>query len=148
MYNQESYKMYKKYLKESHNFDDLFDGESWENKDESCGCSDIGWGPESFSDSVRMMPVSELLNQIKGTDEGLYRKLVYYIRDTYHEDNKPTSEPSMPLSIEDMDDTPISSCSMKPVGAISIIRKESKETKTKDLNLMIEIHKAKKEIEK
>lgn len=151
MNNKDVAEIYNRYtnsklLKENH-FDDLFDDESWQSPDTDSCCMDSepGWGPESFSDSVRTMPVSELLNQIKGHDEGLYRKLIYYIRDTYHEDNKPTSEPSFdsPISIEDIDDN-ISSCGMSPIKRISIIRKESVEPKQKDLDLLISIHKAKK----
>jgi len=123
--------------KRSINENHQFDSDSWD-QGSSCGCGDLGSGPEMFSDSIRTMPVSELLNQLKGTDEGLYRKLVYYIRDTYHEDNQPTSEP---ISIEDIVSS--SSCSMKPVGSISIIRKESKENGP-SLDLMIEAWKAKK----
>lgn len=139
------YNMSNKRLNEFHHPEHKsFDMSSWEDTGSSCGCGDMGTGPEMFSDAIRTMPVSELLNQLKGTDEGLYRKLVYYIRDTYHEDNKPVSEPSFdnPISIEDV--IAPSSCGMgSPVKSISIIRKESNQ-KGPDLDLMLEAWKAKK----
>lgn len=133
-------------MKRKHKFiKEMFDMGSWDDmSSSSCGCGDNS-GPEMFSDAIRNMPVSELLNQIKGTDEGLYRKLVYYIRDTYHEDNKQDFSYDSPISIED-----ISSCDSSPIrGSVSIIRRESNSTKKgPNLDLIIEAYKAKKEIKK
>lgn len=39
-----------------------------------------------FTDDVLNMTLRDLFNQVKGTDEGLYRKLVYYVYDKFHED--------------------------------------------------------------
>lgn len=55
-----------------------------------CGMDDV----ENFSDEVRNMTVGELLNQVKGNNEDLYRSLVTFLRDTYQEfDNEPEGPP-------------------------------------------------------
>ena len=139
-------------IKEDFGSCETFKPEAWEKEEQhepSCGCQNINAsaeGPESFSDTIRDMPVSELLNQIKGTDEGLYRKLVYYIRDTYHEGEQQSdsNEFENPISIEDI--MGASGMGMSPIKTISVMSHESKKGPSTDL--MVESFKALKAVKK
>lgn len=62
-----------------------------------CFGSDVDY-PEIFSDDIHNMTVGTLLNQIKGNDEDLYRKLVKYIRYVYYE-GEISPEPAEPNNL-------------------------------------------------
>lgn len=88
-----------------------------------CGC--MGDDVENFSDEIRNMPVSELLNQIKGNNNDLYRSLVTYIRDTYQEfdsDNIPEGPPAPLVTLDPPDSSPMSDIIGKIGDAIAHIR--------------------------
>ena len=127
-------------------------------------------GPDDhtrFSDDVLNMTLRDLFNQVKGTDEGLYRKLIYYVHDKMHDtpsyDDEIDSMYDSPCSTpEDSFKSPISaimksSISEEPFSDMGpgepvkriIIRRESKKTSKKpDTDLLIESIKALKSIRK
>jgi len=60
-----------------------------------CEMNDV----ENFSDEVRNMTVGELLNQVKGNNEDLYRSLVRFLRETYQEFDNESEGPPEPIEI-------------------------------------------------
>ena len=112
-------------------------------------------GPDDharFSDDILNMSLRDLFNQIKGTDEGLYRKLVYYVHDKFHESPDYSNDDMSCSPFESEPDPFENSIDSSPFDDIEdamtpsnkrviVIRKESKDKKI-NADLIVETAKA------